>query len=67
MYSKIPLLRPPFGLPKSGLIREVVLISNKISEGKYPLGLGKYGLNSEVVLMLGDLISDILLYLYSRT
>ena len=28
---QIPLLRPPFGLPKSGLIREVVLISNIIS------------------------------------
>ena len=25
MYSKIPLLRPPFGLPKSGLIDEVAL------------------------------------------
>ena len=27
-YSKIPLLRPPFGLPKSDLISEVVLVSN---------------------------------------
>ena len=31
MYSKIPILRPLFGLPKSGLIGEVVLISNTIS------------------------------------
>ena len=31
MYSKIPILRPPFGLPKSGPISEVVLISNMIS------------------------------------
>ena len=30
-YSEIPILRPPFGLPKNGLIREVVLISNMIS------------------------------------
>ena len=30
-YNKIPILRPPFGLPKSGLINEVVLISNIIS------------------------------------
>ena len=30
-YSKIPILRPPFGLPKSGLIKEVVLITNTIS------------------------------------
>ena len=30
-YSKIPTLRPPFRLPKSGLISEVVLISNTIS------------------------------------
>ena len=30
-YSKIPILRPPFGLPKSGLIRKVVLILNIIS------------------------------------
>ena len=29
-YSKIPILRPPFGLPKSGLISEMVLISNMI-------------------------------------
>ena len=29
--SKLPILRPPFGLPKSGLISEVVLISNIIS------------------------------------
>ena len=29
-YSKIPILRSLFGLPKSGLIREVVLISNMI-------------------------------------
>ena len=27
-YSKIPILRPPFGLLISGLIREVVLMSN---------------------------------------
>ena len=27
-YSKIPLLRPPFGLPKSGFISKVVLIAN---------------------------------------
>ena len=53
-YRKIPLLRPPFGLPKSGLFREVVLILNLISEGKYHLGLGKTGLNSEVVLILGS-------------
>ena len=31
IYSKIPLLRPPFGLLKSGLISEVVLILNTIS------------------------------------
>ena len=30
-YSKIPILRPPFGLPRSGLIREVVLVSNTLS------------------------------------
>ena len=30
VYSKISILRPPFGLPKSGLISEVVLISNII-------------------------------------
>ena len=63
-YSKIPLLRPPFGLPKSGLIREVLLILN-ISYGKYHLEKEKYGLNSEVVLILGGLNSDILLYLIS--
>ena len=28
VYSLIHLLRPPFGLPKIGLINEVVLISN---------------------------------------
>ena len=43
-YSKIP-----FGLPKRSLIRWVVLISNKIAQGKYHLGLAKTGLNSEVV------------------
>ena len=64
LRSKIPIFRPPFGLPKSGLNREVVLILNKISSGKYHLGLGKTGLNSEVVLILGGLNSDILLYLY---
>ena len=37
-YSKIRISRSPFGLPKSGLIREVVLISNIISSGKYHLG-----------------------------
>ena len=31
IYSKILKLRPPFGLPKSGLIRKVVLILNIIS------------------------------------
>ena len=62
-YSKILILRPPLGLPKSGLIREVVLISNIISQGKYHMGLGKTGLNSEVVLILGGLNSDILLLL----
>ena len=30
-FSEIPILRPPFGLPKSGLISEVVLILNTIS------------------------------------
>ena len=30
-YSKIPILRLPFGLPKSGPISEVVLILNMIS------------------------------------
>ena len=30
-YGKISKLRPPFGLPKSGLISEVVLISDIIS------------------------------------
>ena len=29
-YSEIPILRPPFGMPKSGLISEVVSISNMI-------------------------------------
>ena len=28
---KVPILRPPFGLPKSGLFSEVVSISNTIS------------------------------------
>ena len=51
MSSKIPILRPPFGLPKSGLISEVVLITNTISLGKYHLGLAKIGLNSGVVLI----------------
>ena len=27
VYSKVPLLKSPFGLPKSGLISEAVLIS----------------------------------------
>ena len=63
MYSKIPILRPPFGLPKSGLISEVVLISNMISLGKYHLGLSKASFNSEGVLILGGLNSDILLYI----
>ena len=63
-YSKIPLLIPPFGLPKRGLIREVLLILN-ISYGKYHLEKEKYGLNSEVVLILGGLNSHILLYLIS--
>ena len=49
MYSKISIFRPPFGLPESGLISEVVLISNIISYGKYHLGLAKSGLNNEVV------------------
>ena len=49
IYSKIPILRPLFGLPKSGLISEVVLISNTISYRKYHLGVAKTGLNSEVV------------------
>ena len=62
-YSKIPILRPPFGLPKTGLISEVVLISNTISSGKYHLGLAKTGLNSEVVLISSGLNSKILLYL----
>ena len=31
IHSKMPILRPPFELPKSGLIREVVLILNIIS------------------------------------
>ena len=31
IYSKIPILRPPLGLPTSGLIREVVFIWNIIS------------------------------------
>ena len=38
-------------LPISGLIREVVLISNMKSWGKYHLGLEKTGLSSEVVLI----------------
>ena len=63
-YSKIPILRPPFGLPKRGLISEVVLIYNTISSGKYHLGLAKTGLNSEVVLISSGLNSDILLYIY---
>ena len=62
-HSRIPVLRPPFGLPKSGLIREVVLISNIISKEKYHFGLGRTGLNSEVVLKLAGLNSDILLYI----
>ena len=64
--SKIPILRPPFRLPKSGLIREVVLISNIISKGKYHFGLGKTGLNSEAVIILGRLNSDVLLYLHRQ-
>ena len=63
IYSKIPILRPPFGLPKSGLISEVVLILNTITYGKYDLGLAKTGLNSEVVLILSGLNSEILLYM----
>ena len=62
IYSKIPILRPPFGLSKSGPIREVVLILNIISYGKYNLGLEKAGLYSEVVLISSGLNSDILLY-----
>ena len=62
MYSKIPILRPPYGLSKSGLIREVVLISNIISLGEYHLGLEKISLNSEMVLISSGLNSDILLY-----
>ena len=49
------LLRPPFGLPQSGLISEVVLISNTILYGKFPLGLAKTSLNSEVVFILDGL------------
>ena len=60
-YSKILILRPPFGLPKSGPISEVVLILNMISSEKYHLGLAKTGLNSEVVLILGGLNNGILL------
>ena len=51
IYSKIPILRPPLGLLKSGLISEVVLILNTISLEKYHLVLAKIGLNSEVVLI----------------
>ena len=58
-YSKIPILRPPFGLLKNGLISEMVLILNMIK--KVPFGTGKDRLNSEVVLILGGLDSDILL------
>ena len=57
MYSKIPVLRPPFVLPKSGLIRDNVI--RKV----YYLGVEKTGFNSEVILILGGLNSDILLYL----
>ena len=61
-YSKIPILRPPFGLLKIGLINEVVLKSNTISLEKYHLGLAKIGLNSEGVLISSGLNSEILLF-----
>ena len=64
MCSKIPILRPPFGPPKSGLISEVILILNTISYEKYHLGLAKTGLNSEVVFISSGLNSEILLYVY---
>ena len=51
-----------FGLPKSGLISEVVLISRKDH-----LGLAKTGLYSEVVLNLNGLNSEILLYIQTIT
>ena len=62
--SKIPILRPPFGLLKSGLNSEVVLLLNTISYEKYHLGLAKIGLNREVVLISGGLNSKILLCIY---
>ena len=40
VYSKIPLLRPPFGLPKSGFISDVVLIKYEIVI-EVPFGTGK--------------------------
>ena len=42
IYSKIPLLRPPFGLSKtkSGLSSDVVLVLNMINM-KIPFGTGK--------------------------
>ena len=66
LYSKIPISRPPFELPISGLICEVVLISNIISKEKYRLGLAKTGLNSEVVLILSGLNCEILLYIVGQ-
>ena len=65
LHSKLPVLRPPFGLLKSALISQVVLISNTISQEKYHLRLAKRGLNSEVVLILSGLNSEILLYVGS--
>ena len=47
-YSKIPILRPPFGLPKSGLIREEKTGLN--SEVALILG----GLNSDISDNLSD-------------
>ena len=58
------MLRPPFGLPKSGPTSEAVLILDTTPRGKPHLGLAKFGLNSEVVLILGGLNSGILLYYY---
>ena len=61
-YSKIPLVRPPFGLPKSGLINELVLISKIKSKEWCHFGLAKTGLTGEVVFISSGLKSEILLY-----
>ena len=61
LYSKKPLIRPNFELPKSGFICKVVLISNIISLGKYRFGLANTDPNNEVFSGVSD---EILLYFF---